>query len=358
MLAMIDVAPTQTTPSADMAVSMTHTRNGATVDYTVTITNNGPDTAQNVTLTNTIPQGVIINTHMISNGSCTQNNLQINCSLGSVQNAAGNTLQVRITATPEVDISKTVNAVVASTTQDPNMGNNQVQKSGAGCFIATAAFDSYEHDYLHILRNFRDDYLLTNAPGQAFVETYYQYSPPLANWMQDKEGVKAVTRTLLLPVIAAAWLIQAPLLIQLGMLGGLLGLILAWKHVQAGNLLRKALISVGVMLGLAAGNASADQIYYVHTDHLNTPTLVTDSNKTVVWEGVRKPFGETEEVVNSVRQPIRFPGQYFDGETGLSYNYFRDYDPALGRYIQSDPIGLMGGVSTHGYVGGESSCIC
>ncbi|CBL46033.1 Hypothetical protein HDN1F_24500 [gamma proteobacterium HdN1] len=167
--------------------------------------------------------------------------------------------------------------------------------------------------------------------------------------MQDKEGVKAVTRTLLLPVIAAAWLIQAPLLMQLGVLGGLLGLILAWKHVQAGNLLRKALISVGVMLGLAAGNASAEQIYYVHTDHLNTPTLVTDSNKTVVWEGVRKPFGEIEEIVNSVRQPIRFPGQYFDGETGLSYNLMRDYDARVGRYVQSDPIGLMGGVNLYAY---------
>lgn len=349
VLAMIDVEPVQTTPTADMAVAMTHTRNGTTVDYTVTVTNNGPNTAENVTLTNTVPQGVIINTHSISTGNCSLNNLQLNCSLSSVANAAVNTLQVRITATPEVDISKTVNAVVASTTQDPNMGNNQVQKSGSGCFIATAAYGSYEHDYLHILRNFRDDYMLTNAPGQAFVESYYKYSPPVAKWMENKEGVKAITRILLLPLIAAAWLIQSPLLVQLGILAGLLGLVLVWKHMQAGNLIRRALISMGMMLGLMAGNTAADQIYYLHADHLNTPTVATNQSGVVVWEGARRPFGETQQSVNAVRQPLRMPGQYHDEETGLSYNFTRYYDPQLGRYIQADSLGIFGGASLYGY---------
>ena len=66
-----------------------------------------------------------------------------------------------------------------------------------------------------------------------------------------------------------------------------------------------------------------------------------------------KPFGEKQVTTNTLDNDARFPGQYLDKETGLHYNYFRDYDPTIGRYIQSDPIGLQGGVNTYGYVRGN-----
>lgn len=89
--------------------------------------------------------------------------------------------------------------------------------------------------------------------------------------------------------------------------------------------------------------------YYFHNDQLGTPQVLTDSAQQVVWQGNYEPFGKLNETVATVEQNIRFPGQYFDKETELHYNYFRTYDPNTGRYVESDPIGLSGGVSTYGY---------
>ena len=91
-------------------------------------------------------------------------------------------------------------------------------------------------------------------------------------------------------------------------------------------------------------------IYYYHTDQLGTPQSLTDQDQTLVWRADYTPFGNTIISVNIVENRMRFPGQYFDAETGLHYNVFRDYDPATGRYAQSDPISLRGGINTYAYV--------
>jgi len=94
-----------------------------------------------------------------------------------------------------------------------------------------------------------------------------------------------------------------------------------------------------------------------YSEYLNTPRLVADSSQTTVWRWDQaEPFGvnaaNEDPDGNSVAfdLPLRQPGQYFDKETALHYNYFRDYDPSLGRYVESDPIGLRGGLNTYAYV--------
>ncbi|HEX7684698.1 MAG TPA: RHS repeat-associated core domain-containing protein [Trinickia sp.] len=115
---------------------------------------------------------------------------------------------------------------------------------------------------------------------------------------------------------------------------------------------------------------SSPVIYYIHTDQLGTPKKMTDGSANIVWDNTSDPFGDAVAtqgtgwgaanwgsfnwaVTMLSLSNLRFPGQYFDGETGLHQNWHRDYDPTVGRYVQSDLIGLMGGINTYAYVGGN-----
>jgi RHS repeat-associated protein len=81
-------------------------------------------------------------------------------------------------------------------------------------------------------------------------------------------------------------------------------------------------------------------IHDVHSDHLGTPKLLTNAAGGVVWRSAHEAFGKAAlEAGNSVTFNIRFPGQYFDAESGLHDNRFRTYDPAVGRYLSADPLG-------------------
>lgn len=89
--------------------------------------------------------------------------------------------------------------------------------------------------------------------------------------------------------------------------------------------------------------------YYFVSDHLGTGQLLVNDAQVVVWQGENTPFGETTVVVDQVGNNFRFPGQYYDTETGLHYNWHRYYDSSTGRYISADPIGLQGGINLYGY---------
>lgn len=82
---------------------------------------------------------------------------------------------------------------------------------------------------------------------------------------------------------------------------------------------------------------------------MGTPRRGTDAAGQLVWYWESEAFGE-EVVSGTTTVNLRFPGQYFDQETSLHYNYFRYYDPSTGRFLRSDPIGLRGGLNTYAYV--------
>lgn len=105
-----------------------------------------------------------------------------------------------------------------------------------------------------------------------------------------------------------------------------------------------------IMFLVSGAMAVQAKTHFIHTDHLGTPVVMTDATQQVTWRAEYMPFGKAIiDAASTAELNLRFPGQYFDEETGLHHNYYRDYDPELGRYVQSDPIGLDGGINTYSY---------
>ena len=90
-------------------------------------------------------------------------------------------------------------------------------------------------------------------------------------------------------------------------------------------------------------------LYYVHNDHLGTSKILTDNNQNVVWQAMHTPFGLAIIETEILESNLRFPGQYFDRETGYHYNWWRYYDPSTGRYLRVDPLGLFDGPNPYLY---------
>jgi RHS repeat-associated protein len=119
---------------------------------------------------------------------------------------------------------------------------------------------------------------------------------------------------------------------------------------QSGQVLGEYIYLGGQLLAMIRPGEVA---YYFHNDHLGTPQVLTNDSQSIAWKAAYTPFGEAVASIQTVENPFRFPGQYYDQETGLHYNYFRYYNPQTGRYLTPDPIGLEGGINLFSYVKGN-----
>ncbi|MEQ1694531.1 MAG: RHS repeat-associated core domain-containing protein [Hyphomicrobiaceae bacterium] len=106
-------------------------------------------------------------------------------------------------------------------------------------------------------------------------------------------------------------------------------------------------------LAVVSAVNTAPVTYWVSVDHLNRPVKMTTSTKSSVWDAIWQPWGGVHSITGTASYNARFPGQWFQVESGLHYNWHRSYDPTLGRYTQPDPLGFVDGPSVYGYAGGS-----
>lgn len=121
---------------------------------------------------------------------------------------------------------------------------------------------------------------------------------------------------------------------------------------ESGSNARSYIWMDAIPVGLSDQTSDKASLYFLHADMLGTPRMVTSQSGGVVWEWKyrRNAFGEVAPSSSTVNMlNLRFPGQYFDAESGWNYNINRSYDPASGRYAESDPLGPYAGPSTYAY---------
>ncbi len=117
------------------------------------------------------------------------------------------------------------------------------------------------------------------------------------------------------------------------------------------------LAEVEVLEAVASSGSSqndpVDNLHYYINDHLGTPQRTLDESQVITWQAEYEAFGQAIVTRQIIVNNHRFPGQYYDAETGLHYNWHRYYNAEIGRYVTSDPIGLGGGMNTYAYVYGN-----
>ena len=112
---------------------------------------------------------------------------------------------------------------------------------------------------------------------------------------------------------------------------------------------RQSRAQVDIPLAVVDAVNTTPVILNVHADHLGRPVKMTNAAKASVWDVVFTPWGAPHTLTGAQTLNERFPGQWFQLESGLHYNWHRHYDPSLGRYTQPDPLGFVDGPSQYAY---------
>lgn len=208
--------------TADLSITLAADRssfgNGDTVNFTLTVVNHGPQPATNVALTQFLPFPLDFSSASAGSGSCS-GAPYVACNLGTLNFGQSATATVSASAPRESGLTfegtVTSVAAVVSSVSDPNMADNSSLVSltshtqstlgggsgGSGCFIATAAYGSYLDTHVRVLREFRDQHLMSSSLGRHFVHFYYRHSPAIAAVIGHSKTLRVMTRWLLTPLV-------------------------------------------------------------------------------------------------------------------------------------------------------------
>ncbi|MBA3676737.1 MAG: EndoU domain-containing protein [Sphingosinicella sp.] len=238
-------------------------------------------------------------------------------------------------------VDRTVGGTTASDVATIPAGTNRLTEIRDGAGTLSKAFtlrDGGDLAQQNVAGGYQFDYVYSPRKRLAAVKTN---GTEVASYLYDHAGHRVV-RTL--PATSQV----------IHYIYGQDGQLLADHDGVTGAMLKEYVWLDDMPLAQIGGPVATPTYAFVHTGQIGEPLMVTDASQAKIWDVVSDPWGNALPLSPaSIAQDLRLPGQFMQGESGLYQNWMRDYDPSLGRYIQSDPIGLAGGSNLFAYANGN-----